>query len=57
MRARSGHFMPESLLESQLATLEEPAPSEALTLDARLPVADLVEAIIAALRPRPAASR
>jgi carbohydrate kinase (thermoresistant glucokinase family) len=28
MRARKGHFMPESLLKSQFATLEPPAPEE-----------------------------
>jgi len=28
MAQRRGHFMPASLLESQLATLEEPAPDE-----------------------------
>ena len=28
MARRRGHFMPPSLLESQLATLEEPAPDE-----------------------------
>lgn len=28
MKGRSGHFMPASLLESQLATLEAPAPDE-----------------------------
>jgi len=28
LASRQGHFMPPSLLESQLATLEEPAPDE-----------------------------
>ena len=28
MAARSGHFMPLSLLDSQLATLEVPGPDE-----------------------------
>ena len=28
LEQRTGHFMPASLLESQLATLEEPAPDE-----------------------------
>lgn len=28
LRARRGHFMPPSLLDSQLQTLEEPAPDE-----------------------------
>nr|WP_329959225.1 gluconokinase [Sphingomonas sp. Leaf21] len=35
MRGRSGHYMPPSLLDSQLATLERPGADEcALTLDA-----------------------
>lgn len=40
---RSGHYMPASLLESQFATLEEPAPDEqASWLDAAAPVDALV---------------
>ena len=36
---RKGHFMPASLLESQLATLERPGPDEcALRLDIEMPV-------------------
>lgn len=43
MRERKGHFMPASLLDSQLATLERPAPDErALRLDIDLPPAMLV---------------
>jgi gluconokinase len=35
MESRAGHYMPPSLLASQLATLERPAPDErAITLDA-----------------------
>jgi gluconokinase len=42
--ARKGHFMPASLLDSQLATLEEPAAEElALRLDIALPVNELAE--------------
>ena len=42
LRARPGHFMPSSLLESQLQTLEPPASDErAITLDAALPPAEL----------------
>lgn len=37
---RTGHFMPPVLIESQYTTLEEPA--DALVLDARLPVSELV---------------
>ena len=39
MQARSGHFMPLSLLESQLATLETPQEAEApIRLDAAQPL-------------------
>ncbi len=47
MAARAGHYMPASLLDSQLATLEPPGADEnALSFD----VALAPEAIIAALR-------
>lgn len=50
MAQRPGHFMPTSLLDSQLATLEPPDPDErALVLDGNLPVADQVRQIAAAL--------
>ena len=40
--ARADHFMPGSLLESQLQTLEPPRADErAITLDAALPPADI----------------
>ena len=43
--ARQGHFMPASLLESQLRTLEEPAADErALRLDIIMSVEELAEA-------------
>jgi gluconokinase len=42
--ARKGHFMPASLLDSQLRTLEPPTSDElALRLDIALPLKDLVE--------------
>jgi gluconokinase len=42
--ARKGHFMPASLLESQLATLQIPEPDElALKLDIALSVNELAE--------------
>jgi gluconokinase len=42
--ARKGHFMPASLLDSQLATLQMPEPDErALRLDIKLPVNELAE--------------
>ena len=43
--ARKGHFMPASLLDSQLATLEEPGVDErALRLDLAMPVNELANA-------------
>jgi gluconokinase len=49
LRARVGHFMPESLLPSQLDALEEPDPSEALVVDVAPPVPAIVDAIVHAL--------
>lgn len=46
--ARSGHFMPASLLASQFATLEEPAA--AITVDVAQPVAAQVAAIARAVK-------
>ncbi len=46
LRHRRGHYMKAPLLESQLATLEE--PRDALTLDADLPVDVLVRRVIRA---------
>ncbi len=44
------HYMPASLLRSQLATLEVPAgDARALTLDCRRPVSELCEAVIGRL--------
>lgn len=41
--ARKNHFMPPSLLDSQLATLEPPGPDEmALRLDLTRPLSELV---------------
>lgn len=46
LRNREGHFMPATLVPSQLATLEEPAAEEhALILDATLAVDELVERV------------
>jgi gluconokinase len=45
---RRGHFMPASLLDSQLATLEEPAPDEnPLVCDIRKSPQDLVAGLLA----------
>src|SRR5262245_56146419 len=47
LRARKGHFMPASLLDSQLQALQE--PSDALVVDASEPVPVVVERIVRAL--------
>lgn len=50
MGGRTGHFMPASLLDSQLATLEPPAPDErALTVSIELPVNEIVDKALGAL--------
>lgn len=51
MANRSGHFMPVSLLESQLATLEPPGQDEtAITADIDQPFDKLVDALAARIR-------
>lgn len=46
MAGRPGHFMPTSLLDSQLATLQRPDPNEgALTADISAPVAEIVASL------------
>ena len=51
MVARSGHYMPASLLDSQLATLEPPdADEQALSFDIAQAPEAIVQAAIAALR-------
>ncbi|MFC3703327.1 gluconokinase [Devosia honganensis] len=49
MAARSGHYMPTSLLDSQFATLEAPGADEAITLDIVKPVDELLDEAIIAL--------
>jgi gluconokinase len=52
LMARRGHFMPASLLDSQLATLEPPTPEEnAIAVSIERPVDDIVARVAAALRP------
>jgi len=47
---RRGHFMPSTLLDSQLDTLEEPASDEpALTVETTAPAEELVEAVLRTL--------
>ena len=46
MAARPGHFMPTTLLDSQLATLERPGADEhALTADIATPAAEIVASL------------
>jgi gluconokinase len=53
LTGRHHHYMPASLLTSQLDTLERPTPDEpAITIDATRPVATLCEQTIAWLRER-----
>jgi len=53
MGHRPGHFMPTALLDSQLATLELPAPEErAIELDIAATPSELVDAAAAALAAR-----
>ncbi|HZF81287.1 MAG TPA: gluconokinase [Rubrivivax sp.] len=50
MHARTGHYMPPSLLQSQLDTLEAPTAAEgAITVDVETPVPDIVSRVQAAL--------
>jgi gluconokinase len=50
MAARTGHFMPLSLLDSQFAALEPPGPDEAaISVDIDRPTGAIVAAIRAAL--------
>lgn len=47
LAGRQGHFMPASLLQSQIDTLEEPSPDEdALIVDIDRPSADLAQDVI-----------
>lgn len=46
MKSRTGHFMPASLIDSQFAALEPPAPDEiAMTVDIDRPVEQIVDDI------------
>lgn len=51
LAARHGHFMPPGLLDSQLATLEKPAPDEAaIRISVEPPLDAVVDNAVAALR-------
>ena len=47
LAARKGHFMPPDLLRSQLATLEEPGPNEACTVEIDADVGEIVRRCLA----------
>ena len=52
MAQRTGHYMPGSLLDSQLATLEAPDAGEnALTFNVTLPPDAIVAAVVATVSP------
>ncbi|MBS3979628.1 MAG: gluconokinase [Rhodobacteraceae bacterium] len=46
MGARTGHYMPTTLLDSQFAALEPPGPEEAITVDIALDLPALVAAVL-----------
>jgi carbohydrate kinase (thermoresistant glucokinase family) len=46
LRRRRRHYMKATMLRSQLATLEEPAPGAALVVDAALPPGEIVARIL-----------
>jgi gluconokinase len=48
IQARADHFMPSSLVSSQFAALE--APSEAIVVDATLPIEAIVSGLVSRLR-------
>jgi gluconokinase len=50
LATRKGHYMPPTLLDSQLATLEPPGPDEAVRVEAVGTPADTAGAVVAALR-------
>jgi gluconokinase len=52
LAGRAGHFFPSSLLDSQLASLEE--PTDALVADIGASPAELVSEIVSRLQLRPA---
>lgn len=53
LTARTDHYMPPTLLDSQLATLEEPAAGEdALVVEADRPVGVIVDEVLAWTAPR-----
>jgi gluconokinase len=50
MAARTGHYMPTALLDSQFAALEPPGPDEAITVNIDQPLDAIVTAILPQLK-------
>jgi gluconokinase len=50
LAVRKGHYMPPSLLESQLATLEPPGPDEAVRVEAVGKLKETTQAVVLALQ-------
>jgi gluconokinase len=50
MATRTGHYMPLSLLDSQIATLEPPAADEATTVNIDAPLPALIDTILARMK-------
>jgi gluconokinase len=48
--ARTGHFMPASLLDSQIATLERPEPDGVIRVDVAGPLEGVIARALAAVR-------
>jgi gluconokinase len=53
MAARTGHYMPASLLDSQFAALEPPGPDEAISVDIDQALPAIVDAILSQLEATP----
>lgn len=51
MAARTGHYMPPSLLDSQFAALEPPGPDEALAVDINQPLDAIISAAAEGVAP------
>lgn len=52
MAVRAGHYMPLSLLDSQIATLEPPGTDEAITVDIVAPLPELIDTILDRMKER-----
>ena len=50
MAARTGHYMPTTLLDSQFATLEPPAPEEAVVVEIDQPLGQMIDALLPVLK-------